>query len=330
MARTQRGRPLASGSSADAAFPPDKPLRSTPLPPRIVSRLLSTLALAGLVAVVACGDDALDLGLEANDTPADATGGGSPPPSYSSSDAASSGPTKETVGSPLCGITDDAGLRCYPDDDIASSGTEVDTCAPPLDAGLPGLDANVVTAGCRLGARDGTYAPTCSTADARGVDGVTCTTGSDCARGYDCVVGAKGSACRRYCCSGSCSAAVSQNGGTTFCDVQTLVDFPDHKAPVCMPLKSCTLLAKDDCGASETCAVVTEKGETGCVPVGPAKADEACDTNHCARNLTCLGSVGDRRCYELCRIDGNDCDPTKKCVTGSVFKDTAFGVCRND
>jgi hypothetical protein len=101
-------------------------------------------------------------------------------------------------------------------------------------------------------------------------------------------------------------------------------------APVCMPIKTCKLLHHGDCGATETCAVVTEDGETGCVLKGSAKAGEPCEDQHCGTDLTCLGSPGDRRCYKLCRVDGADCGSIERCTTGSVFKDTTFGVCKED
>ena len=75
-------------------------------------------------------------------------------------------------------------------------------------------------------------------------------------------------------------------------------------------------------------AIVTEKGDTGCVASGTAKATDPCDEERCAAGLTCLGSYGDRRCYKLCRVEGSDCAAGKTCATGAVFQDTSFGVCK--
>jgi hypothetical protein len=227
--------------------------------------------------------------------------------------------------------------ECLPDDDgVISLPYEGLRCAePPLDGGS---DASTKAKGCRLHAQNdgpsGTapaYAPHCSRdADRNGTDGVSCASGTDCAPGFDCVEGDKGPVCRRYCCSGSCEEQTSQNAGATFCDLRRLVDSLDHKAPVCMPLKSCKLFAAGDCSELETCAVVTEKGQTGCVERGTAKAGEPCETDHCEAGLTCLGSAGGRRCYKLCRIEGSDCTPTQTCTPGSIFHDMTLGVCQDD
>jgi hypothetical protein len=97
-----------------------------------------------------------------------------------------------------------------------------------------------------------------------------------------------------------------------------------------MPLKTCKLLLDGQCGDKETCAIVTDKGDTGCVPKGNANVGDPCDQEHCAADLTCLGSPGDRVCYKLCKTEGSDCGPMQKCTTGSVFTDTSFGVCKDE
>lgn len=238
---------------------------------------------------------------------------------YSNADAATTSSAPTVRGNPLCGVT--AG-RCLPDDDGIQS-----------DAGSAG--ASDCTTGCRLGKSEANgYAPTCfdDGADRRGADGATCQTGADCAPGFDCVEAAAGSVCRRYCCTGSCEGQTAQNGGATFCDIQKILDPDLHWAPVCMPIKSCKLLVPGDCGAHETCAVVTEKGVTGCVVQGSATEGESCDAAHCAVGLTCLGNPGDRRCYTLCRTEDpiTDCKPTQSCTTGSVFQDNNIGVCKEN
>jgi hypothetical protein len=266
---------------------------------------------------------------------------------------ASAGLTAVVRGSPLCGVTDE---KCDPDDDglpknntnpppanePASPNPTTSVCAPP-DAGTSSSssggtvsDASLLANACRVGkiANDG-YAPVnCQLADRGGSDGAACQRGSDCAPGFECIDSDKGGVCRRYCCSGSCGDHTSQNGGPTFCDIQTQLDV-SHKAPVCMPLKKCKLLRAGECTANETCAIVTEKGDTGCVPKGTVKAGGSCDEDHCAsaagtEELTCLGTPGDRRCYQLCRMDGSGipCPADQRCATGAAFQDTSFGVCR--
>jgi hypothetical protein len=230
-------------------------------------------------------------------------------------------------GSPLCRVTPD---KCMPDDDGTGVVYGAPCVEPVPDAGaLPAGDASTEAKACRLAKSDEELSPSCFPADRRGVDGTTCETGADCAPGFDCVEGEKRNVCRRYCCSGSCAGQASQNGGPMFCDVQKLVDTKDQKAPVCMPLKKCKLLVEGECGTKETCGIVTERGETGCVTIGEAKAGASCESEHCERGSTCLGSPDDRRCYKLCRIGGSDCEGHQECTTGAVFQDATFGVCKD-
>jgi hypothetical protein len=97
---------------------------------------------------------------------------------------------------------------------------------------------------------------------------------------------------------------------------------------VCMPIKKCKLLQADQCARNETCGVVTDMGDTGCVETGPAGAGSSCEGDHCAANLTCLGSPGNRRCYALCRVGGTTCPQGETCATSTLFEDPSFGVCR--
>ncbi|MDF2694227.1 MAG: hypothetical protein K0S65_2610 [Labilithrix sp.] len=247
-----------------------------------------------------------------------------PTTSFNTGDAASD-EEGTSRGSPLCGFATD---ECIPDDDGT---TELAAGAAPC-ATSPDAGVDVQYSGCRIAKTNDKVGPQCGAADPNGTDGVSCNKGSDCAPGFDCVEGEQGPVCHRYCCTGTCESQSSRNGGPTFCDIRTLVDpnLAQHMAPVCMPIKTCRLLREGECGDKETCAVVTEKGDTGCVPRGDAKAGESCDNVHCDENLTCLGSPGDRRCYKLCRVDGADCNPMMTCTTGSVFQDTTFGVCKED
>jgi hypothetical protein len=300
-------------------------LRSTILH---LSAFLALVALAaGLASGTGCASTDPSPLEEHRSAPPESDAPGAGETTFGNADA-SAVPTSPVRGSPLCGVT--AG-KCMPDDD-GTRATWGAHCAEPLpEAGVaPNPDASTIADGCRITkVQDGSYAPECSSdADRGGVDGVACEKGSDCAPGYDCIDGEKGAVCRRYCCSGSCATQLSQNGGPTFCDIQKLLEANPHKAPVCMPLKACKLLTAGECGDKETCAVVTEKGDTGCVAKGSAKAGEPCDEEHCNADLTCLGSPGDRRCHKLCRFEGSDCGRTQTCATGTVFGDTTFGVCK--
>jgi hypothetical protein len=239
---------------------------------------------------------------------------GPPPP------AATAGDGSALVD--VCGTSTD----CSPDDDGSqklTSGASGCERVPP-DAG----DAPVK--GCRLHATsETTLESSCGTATLRAGDGARCSKGADCAPGYDCVEDEKGSVCRRYCCSGSCSKHYSHNGGPTFCDLRKLADVKSPYAPMCMPIKDCTLLDPAGCEPTETCAVVDAKGSTGCVPRGPMRESESCDQNHCEVDLTCLGSPGERRCYKLCRTTRQGtCPSGRTCTTGAIFVDSTYGVCK--
>ncbi len=244
-------------------------------------------------------------------------------PGPPTSDASGTGMTdastmpRPRLGSPLCRVQEND-RACVPDDDGAN---QLPTYAQPCAAETPACrvelakDAGALSAQCVPESNE------------EGVDGVSCTSGADCAPGYDCIDGERGSVCRHYCCTGSCDGRVSMNGGPTFCDIQKVVHRSGHSVPVCMPLKKCKLMEEGACSATETCGIVNEQGESGCVPIGQSKAGEGCDERHCAKDLTCLGYPGDRKCFKLCRTDGNDCTSEETCTTGALFQNAAFGVC---
>ena len=230
-------------------------------------------------------------------------------------------------GNPLCHVDQ---KTCMPDDDVTQQSAGNAACVSvvpgPPDSGLPGAD--LLSKGCRIGRVGDVVAPQCVLSKGSGGgDGATCEIGEDCAPGFDCVTGTKGKTCRHYCCGGTCKGNQS-NGSATFCDVQALVDV-NQKAPVCMPLKRCTkLLGTMECSSNETCAVVTEAGDTGCVAVGEKRVGESCDEAHCAANLTCFGQPGARKCFKLCKVSASDCPGAQSCVTNAAFKDADFGVCQ--
>jgi hypothetical protein len=291
------------------------------------------------------------LGVGCASASSDTFGNGSATPTPSA-DLPGGGPAAPTLsdaaagiaflhGNPLCHAATNS---CSPDSETSCSTA---TPPPPSDGGLPAstVDASAPAKPCRVdlvATPDGgsQYAAHCvESASPRGVDGTTCASSADCAPGYDCIRGITSGVCRHYCCSGSCDNSMSKSGGPTFCDIQQLysVNGPSSMplVPVCMPIKKCKLLTPGDCSAAspdsqaETCAVVTENGDTGCVATGPAQVGESCDTEHCQANLTCLGTAGDRHCYQLCTLDGNQCPSGQTCTSGSLFQDTSYGVCRD-
>ncbi len=289
--------------------------------------VLASLALtAGAALAAGCSTESTSS--EAGPNPAapltdeNANGGTSKP---GSEDAAT---VKMTAyrGNPLCHVL--TANDCMPDDDGYRLTSGTSGCAQAPDAGDAGAD-EVQSGGCRIARLDGGIVAHCfSTAAANGGDGASCEKGEQCAAGFDCVAGARGAkTCRHYCCLGTCKGQLSQNGGATFCDVQSLVDV-NQKAPVCMPLKRCRLLGSGECMGTETCAVVTEGGDTGCVATGDRQAGASCDEEHCATGLTCLGQPGSRKCFKLCKVGSSDCGSSQVCTTSTVFKDPAFGTCQ--
>jgi hypothetical protein len=281
---------------------------------------VAAVALLGaLAAAPTCGgasESARSLGGQPDGDPAP----GSPPPLETNfGDDASTRAPIAFRGNPLCRVGED---DCMPDDDGSRLSSGAEACATADDdSGDPGP-----AYGCRVTKESGELAPTCSEAFREGTDGASCAGGDECAPGFDCVDGDSGGVCRRYCCVGTCNGHVAQNGGNTFCDLQRLTD-TSQRAPVCMPIKSCVLLEPGGCSDTETCAVVTQGGETGCVAIGPRQVGQTCDEAQCAAGLTCLGQPGNRKCYELCKV-GTACKSSGTCMTSSTFADPQFGVCQ--
>ncbi len=303
--------------------------RSTPF----ALKLIFAAQLLGVSAAMAAGCSAQTADGAASETPTpplndDRNNAGFAPLPTVDASATQASPYR---GNPLCYVGSDEN-DCMPDDDGYHQTTGTLACAaPPADGGDAGAAGTSSNLGCRIGrsTATGEIATACGkiNGDAGG-DGTACETGADCAAGFDCIGGEKGTkACRHYCCAGTCKDRLSQNGGATFCDVQSLVDV-NQSAPVCMPLKRCKLLGTGECALTETCAVVTESGDTGCVTVGEQQVGAPCDADHCAADLTCLGKAGARKCFKLCKVNSNDCGAAQICATSTVFKDPNFGICQ--
>ena len=166
-----------------------------------------------------------------------------------------------------------------------------------------------------------------------GGDGAQCQVSTDCAADFECV-GSPGQ-CRHYCCGGnaSCTAATDVTTGTTFCDLQPTTQ-GGRSVPVCEPVTSCTLLltgtANGSCPSGETCAVVMDNGTTSCVEIGPVGVGGDCETAHCANGLTCLGSEGNRTCFQLCQVDSPATCPRDTMCTSSaqLFTNANVGICQ--
>ena len=290
---------------------------------RLSSSGLVVVALSGsLVASQGCSDSATSATFSEG---ADAGGqtSATEPPNAAAISPVDAGPMTDLYqGSPLCRVTPST---CDPDDDGTrrTRRSNVECAVAAVDGGPEGSGK-----GCRISSTD-PAAPECGSAKEEAGDGAACNDGSDCAPGFDCVTGESSTegVCRRYCCTGTCGAHLSKNGGATFCDVQQLWDRPS-RAPVCLPIKACKLFAQGECTEDETCAVVTEEGATGCVITGYVAVGESCDAAHCQAGLTCLGQPGSRKCYQLCRTkEAPGCEDDEVCTTSTIFGDPTVGVC---
>lgn len=264
---------------------------------------------------------------------------GSPPPTT---------PDARKSGNPLCGDLGTA--ECVPDDPrqtpvcgnspapvddagTSSSSGGVEDEEPNDDAGEPNDDAGAaaVPQACRVRAEGASLQNRCVTAG-NGNEGAACTQGSDCGAGLDCVHSAgdspKSGTCRAYCCEGTCSSAAGVGGEGRFCDPAQRAE-DGARIPACLPIKACRLLGKDECSKSETCAVVREiDGSTGCVEIGDAQVGQACDVEHCAAGLTCLGQVGARTCFQLCSDTGVACPVGQECTWAPpAFREAGLGIC---
>lgn len=300
-----------------------------------VARLGLALVLSIGASALGCGSSSDSLAAFAESPPVaeDPGFGGGQKTNVTGQDAGA-GPTVAYKGNPLCRVES----SCMPDDDASRRTAGTTACNfKDADAGATSSSSSSSSSsgstpssyeGCRIRKTASlSVAPGCHEAAAEGGgDGAACETGADCAAGFDCVAGEKSKVCRHYCCSSGCKSVLSQNGGPTFCDVQRLADVA-HNAPVCMPLKRCKLLAANECAASETCAVVTDVGDTGCVTVGNQQVGQSCDEDHCAAGLTCLGQPGARKCWQLCKVDQPSCTSTQVCTTSTIFKDSKIGIC---
>jgi hypothetical protein len=92
--------------------------------------------------------------------------------------------------------------------------------------------------------------------------------------------------------------------------------------------------APGTCAADQTCAVVALASGvalTSCVQNGNAGVGASCESEHCAAGLMCIGTSGNRRCYQLCHtLDAStDCPSTQTCTGGlPLFTDPMAGVCK--
>ncbi len=160
----------------------------------------------------------------------------------------------------------------------------------------------------------------------------TCFASAQCMAGHECV-GANSNTqaqCRKYCCEANACEP------TTFCDVQPIVSSNSLMVPVCMPTKSCELLSQysAQCPADKQCGVALDAKALEiktCLDIGPRGIGEDCETNHCDKDLVCLGAPGARKCFQLCDTakgsGQHPCPMGQACRASGTTFSGVVGIC---
>lgn len=251
------------------------------------------------------------------------------------------------LNNPLCAIPYSGTGTCDPQRDNTGdlNATTTHFCSSQLPKPDAGSGAPEPDAGGRDGGSYGGVSYACHVGRNPNGPGVaplcvpegtvtgTCTESSACTAAHECVGGTETPAqCRRYCCEPSAC------DGASFCDVQPIVASGGTMVPVCMPLAACDLLSSStlQCPGQQCGTALDAKGLElrTCLDIGPRAVSEDCETDHCARGLTCLGAPGARKCFQLCdtlRGPGtgtHDCPRGQVCqASGPTFKGSSVGIC---
>jgi hypothetical protein len=330
-----------------------------------------TSALAAITLGAACAANSSSDAFSSGYTPVPTDASTSAPDIGLGSDAGSTSPSTNPVqGNPLCNASHYSG-RCYPDDltTAQACGIAPDGSANyDLDAGygdaavachvIPLADAGVAPA-CTV-AGTGTDGDTCRTS-------TDCAPSFECVgqgvcRQYCCYstcdstqfcdiqreTAAAGGLPVPVCMpiqpctllSKAAPAAVDGGHGATDADTGDAdtadgngggPNAPDGNAA---DGNTAGANAPGTCAADQTCAVVALTSGvalTSCVQNGNAGVGASCESEHCAAGLMCIGTSGNRRCYQLCHtLDAStDCPSTQTCSGGlPLFTDPMAGVCR--
>lgn len=307
-----------------------------------VSLLVAAIGLAGELG---CGGLGVSAAFSTSDqTPSNGGASGdndagafAPPPSLA--DAGTTPGNPSFLGNPLCKVASSgsgSSSTCNPQDDntVRANGADA-KCRGLLDAGAPtAVDAGDIDGGapppdtttyaCHVQENiTGTeVAPVCLP---EGSSTGPCAESQACKAGFECT-GAQTGECRRYCCDPTACDA------TAFCDVQRIHGMEKVTVPVCMPIVACQLLTAGQC-PGQACGIVDDASglETAsCIDIGPRGEGDDCETDHCAKDLACLGSQGSRKCFRLCETKGTSygCAMGQTCKTNGVtFKDGNVGIC---
>jgi hypothetical protein len=186
------------------------------------------------------------------------------------------------------------GGDCNPEDALACVGDGgLDAATVPDDAGAQS---------CRVVLGAGQQTSSACGKAGLGADGASCTSGSDCAPGFECV---GTGTCRHYCChDDECATLTTQSNGssTYFCDIATEHAASGAIVPVCDVVQTCMPFSAQ-CGTEQACTIVEldpKNFVTTCDAVGPGKLGDSCETQRCAIGYACIGTTGARTCQQLC------------------------------
>ncbi len=149
----------------------------------------------------------------------------------------------------------------------------------------------------------------------------------DCAPGYMCIVfqGEAGPTCRKTC-DGLC------NGVTGMSPNYSCISFvANAEYGVCLGTGDTCTPANDMCPQGETCALVSQQGDTACTMAGTGQIGQACagGGSGCAEGV-CI-NLGTPTCYEGCDQMNPCASATAVCqgLQGPGGTALSFGICQD-
>jgi hypothetical protein len=208
--------------------------------------------------------------------------------------------------------------------DAASDGARdatVETAAMDAPAEFEAPPGSGSTNACRIVHDEVGIESVCAPAG-RGAERDFCRSDADCKPGLGCVGSADVGQCLAYCCA---STTASEGCAPKhYCTPLTRAARPDDRVPVCALIDGCPLLADPEltCLSGSTCTVVTNKGETACVPLGSGRELDPCP---CDRGYFCAGPTDARLCRKLC-TGSADCRSGESCQFVPTLP-AGFGLC---
>jgi hypothetical protein len=183
------------------------------------------------------------------------------------------------------------------------------------------------TLACDLSASGDAF---CRGVGAGSTQGIPCTVGSDCARGYSCVATDGSARLAATTCHEFCAGDGECNGQGGFCDVRVAGSAVKACTTTCTPITHVGCQTAFAC--TPALAADGSRWHTDCRRTGIGAQGATCTGNEeCRRGLICAGSP--KICTKVCRMDapGNSAcsggSTCKRLGTGAVFGGVEFGAC---